>query len=365
MDTKTLKAHWQDEGESAYIYKSLAQLEKDEQRRKIYERLADAELKHQATFLKLLEERGEHVDPWRPGLRIRLLEWMARRGNSRMVLNLRVADESREVRNYPREGRADASAEIGNSLRSIARDEANHAGVLTELKGSHGEPWHHSGSGGFLRNVIYGFNDGLTANFGLVMGVLGANVSSDILLLSGISGLVADALSMGGSGFLAAKSEQEVWEHEIAMEREEMELMPEIEQEELALLYEAKGMPAAAAATAAAQVMADPKIALQEKTREELGITGEAASPMREAVTTGVSTAVGAFIPVLPFLFGSGAVAVWTSFSISMLAHFVVGAARSVFTGRGVFRSGIDMFLVGLGVAAVGFLVGALITGHM
>ncbi len=202
------------------------------------------------------------------------MAWLARHGNARLVLGLRVADESREVRNYPREGRADSSAEVGRSLRGIARDEASHAQVLSELKGNTAEPWHNSRSGGFLRNVIYGFNDGLTANFGLVMGILGAQATPQYVLLSGISGIVADSLSMGGSGFLAAKSEQEVWQHEIAMEREEIELMPEVETEELALLYEAKGMPAEAARRAATQVMADPAIALQEKAREELGIAG-------------------------------------------------------------------------------------------
>lgn len=313
----------------------------------------------------MLKARGESVGEWRPGSRARLLAWMARHGNSGVVLSLRVSDESREVQNYPKEGRADPSLEVGKSLRSIAREEANHAEVLSELKGSSSEPWHHSTSGGFLRNVIYGFNDGLTANFGLVMGVIGASVSPTFVLLSGISGLVADALSMGGSGFLAAKSEQEVWQHEISMEREEMELMPEVETEELALLYEAKGMPSEAARRAAAQVMSDPTIALQEKAREELGISGETTSPMREAVTTGLSTAIGAIIPVTPFFFGIGPATLWIAFSISMLAHFVVGAARSLFTGRGLFRSGIDMFVVGLGVAVVGYLVGALITGHL
>ncbi len=365
MDTRTLRAHWQDEGESAFIYKALASREKDARRSSIYERLAAAELRHQATFLAMLQERGESVAEWRPGPRIRLMAWLARHGNARLVLGLRVADESREVRNYPREGRADSSAEVGRSLRGIARDEASHAQVLSELKGNTAEPWHNSRSGGFLRNVIYGFNDGLTANFGLVMGVLGAQVPPEIVLLSGISGIVADSLSMGGSGFLAAKSEQEVWQHEIAMEREEMELMPEVETEELALLYEAKGMPAEAARRAATQVMADPTIALQEKAREELGIAGVGASPLREGITTGVSTAVGAFIPVVPFVFGAGPAVVWTAFSVSMLAHFAVGAARSLFTGRGIFRSGIDMFLVGLGVAAAGYVVGRLITGHL
>ena len=387
MDVRNLKAHWQDEGESAYIYKVLASLEKGEQRRQIFERLAEVELRHQATYLQMLREGGESVGEWKPGLRTRLMAWLARHGNASVVLGLRVADESREVRLYLGESKTEEAAaatgtatadggklaaegrtraaERGKTVRSIAREEANHAEVLSELRGAKGEPWHHSGSGGFLRNVIYGFNDGLTANFGLVMGVIGAQVPESAVILSGISGLVADALSMGGSGFLAAKSEQEVWQHEIAMEREEMELMPEVETEELALLYEAKGMPAEAARKAAVQVMADPEIALQEKAREELGISGEVASPMREALTTGIATACGAIIPVFPFLFGVGLLTMWISFAISMLAHFVVGAARSVFTGRGVIRSGIDMFVVGLGVAVVGFLIGALITGHL
>ncbi|HUZ16807.1 MAG TPA: VIT1/CCC1 transporter family protein, partial [Spirochaetia bacterium] len=213
--------------------------------------------------------------------------------------------------------------------------------------------------------VIYGFNDGLTANFGLVMGVLGAEVNASIVLLTGLSGLIADALSMGGSGFLAAKSEQEVYANEVAMEREEIELMPEVEQQELALLYEAKGMPREAARQAAAQVMADPEIALQEKAREELGISSEATSPLREGVVTGIATALGALIPVLPFAFGSGVAVLWVAFSISMLSHFIVGAARSLFTGRGIFRSGFDMFVVGLGVAACGYFAGALITGRI
>ena len=224
-----------------------------------------------------------------------------------------------------------------------------------------GEPWHRLGAGGVLRNVVYGFNDGLTANFGLVMGVLGANVPGSIVLLSGLAGLVADALSMGASGYLAAKSEQEVYEHEIELEREELELMPEVETEELALLYEAKGLSPEAARQVAQRVMTDPRIALREKAREELGIAGEFTSPMREGLLTGVATAFGALIPVVPFFFGMNAVTVWTSFAISMLAHFGVGAARSLFTGRGAFRSGLDMFLVGLGVAIAGYVAGDLL----
>src|SRR5579884_3806210 len=242
--------------------------------------------------------------------------------------------------------------------RALARESAEHAGRLGELLGTDGEPWHRIASGGFLRNAVYGFNDGLTANFGLVMGVLGASVPPRVVLLSGIAGLIADALSMGSSGFLAAKSEQEVYAHEIAVEREEIRLMPDLEEEELALLYQSRGIGPEVARQLARDIMSRPDQALREKTHMELGIGELEISPLREGWITGLSTAVGAFIPVLPFLVLPGPVAAWTSFAISMLSHFAVGAARSVFTGRGPIRSGIDMFLVGLGVAVVGYMVG-------
>jgi VIT1/CCC1 family predicted Fe2+/Mn2+ transporter len=210
--------------------------------------------------------------------------------------------------------------------------------------------------------VVYGFNDGLTANFGLVAGMIGAQghlgSTGHAVIVAGLAGAVADALSMGASGYLAAKSEREVFEHEIAMEREEIRVMPEIEREELSLIYQAKGIPEAQAELLATQVMADPERALEEKVREELKIGEATSTPLREAWITGVATAVGAFIPVAPFLFETGPMAIWTSFALAMVSHFGVGAARSFFTGRSVFRSGLDMFLVGLGVAVIGYLVG-------
>jgi len=207
---------------------------------------------------------------------------------------------------------------------------------------------------------VYGFNDGLTANFGLVAGVLGATASQQhhAIIVAGVAGLIADALSMGSSGYLAAQSEREVYAHEIAMERDEVAMMPEIERDELALIYEAKGMDRDSAYRIATQVMADPERMLAEQVQEELGISESATSPFREGWITGLATAVGALIPVMPFFFLTGTTAVIVSFATSMLSHWLVGAARSVFTGRGVFRSGIDMFVVGLGVAVVGYYVG-------
>jgi VIT1/CCC1 family predicted Fe2+/Mn2+ transporter len=176
--------------------------------------------------------------------------------------------------------------------------------------------------------------------------------------VAGLAGMAADALSMGSSGYLAAKSEREVFEHEIAMEKEEIRLMPELEQEELSLIYQTKGVPAEQAAALAAQIMQDPARALKEQVREELKIGEATTTPMREAWITGIATALGAFIPVAPLVFSTGPAAIWTSFVLAMLSHFAVGAARSFFTGGGVIRSGMDMFIVGLGVAGVGYLVG-------
>jgi VIT1/CCC1 family predicted Fe2+/Mn2+ transporter len=163
---------------------------------------------------------------------------------------------------------------------------------------------------------------------------------------------------MGSSGYLAAKSEREVFEHEIAMEKEEIRLMPELEREELSLIYQAKGIPEDQASNLATAVMADPARALEEKVREELKIGEASSTPMREAWVTGTATALGAFIPVAPLLISREPWAIWASFAVAMLSHFGVGAARSFFTGRSVFRSGLDMFLVGLGVAVIGYLAG-------
>src|SRR5437764_13927439 len=184
--------------------------------------------------------------------------------------------------------------------------------TLNSIAGKTGEPWHRAGSGGFLRNVVYGFNDGLAANFGLVAGVIGASAATQhqTVIVAGVAGLIADALSMGSSGYLAAKSELEVYANEIAMERDEIALMPEVERDELALIYEAKGMAADAAHALATEVMANPARMLEEQVQEELGIGAPHMSPLREAWITGAATAVGAFIPVLSFLIWSGTTAI-------------------------------------------------------
>jgi len=360
--------HWQDESDAAYLYGVLAAQEPDQNRREVYTGLAAVEERHTGMWAKLLAEQG-HPVLGRPGpsLQARVLAWLGARLGSRYLLPLLLREEGREVKGYLGLAQASSAGDAGRDVSlTLARESAQHAQTLATLVGPPGpgpgaEPWHRTASGGFLRNVVYGFNDGLTANFGLLAGVVGAAVAPHVVLISGVAGMIADALSMGSSGYLAAKREQEVYAHEIAMEEEELRLMPEVEEEELALVYQAKGIAAATARQLAADVMKDPVRALAEKVREELRISEAHATPLKEGWVTGVATAVGAFIPVAPFLVLDGAAAGWAAFALAMLSHFAVGAARSFFTGRGVFRSGIDMFVVGLGVAAVGYVVGDLI----
>jgi VIT1/CCC1 family predicted Fe2+/Mn2+ transporter/rubrerythrin len=358
--------HLEDEADAAFLYRELAGAEPDAGRAALYLKLADVEDRHVEMWRKVLAENGHAVGTPGPSRAARFRAWLARRLGGSVLLPVLLAEEGREVKGYLRLYDSTPDGPVAPTALRLAQESKEHAQTLARMTGAEGEPWHKTGAGGFLRNVVYGFNDGLTANFGLVAGMIGAQggleIAGHTVVVAGIAGAVADALSMGASGYLAAKSEREVFEHEIAMEREEIRLMPELEREELALLYQAKGIPAEQAEELAAQVMADPERALEEKVREELKIGEPASSPMREAWITGSATAVGAFIPVAPLLFATGPLAIWTSFVLSMLAHFGVGAARSFFTGRGVIRSGMDMFLVGLGVAGVGYLAGEWIT---
>ncbi|HUQ82511.1 MAG TPA: VIT1/CCC1 transporter family protein [Gemmatimonadaceae bacterium] len=360
-DVDAFEHHWQDEADAAFLYRVLASVEPDAKKRDVYARLAAVEDRHVQIWAKLLTDLGHPPKPHQPTARSRLLAWLGRRFGPGFLLPHLLREEGREVKGYlDLHQRTPTGAPGGSESLLLARESAEHATELAGISGKSAEPWHRTASGGFLRNVVYGFNDGLTANFGLVAGVIGATALAQhqAIVVAGVAGLIADALSMGSSGYLAAKSEAEVYAHEIAMERDEIALMPEVERDELALIYETKGMEAESAMALATQVMADPQRMLQEQVQEELGISDPHMSPLREGWVTGLATAFGAVIPVFPFFFLTGTPAMALSFLLSMASHFLVGAARSVFTGRSLFRSGLDMFVVGLGVAVVGYFVG-------
>lgn len=361
IDAHAFEHHWQDEADAAYLYRLLAAAEPDAKKKDIYARLANVEDRHVVIWAELLAKHGHGLPKFRPSGRARLLATLGRWFGPGFLLPMLLEEEGREVRAYLDMHRATPrGAPGGAEALTLARESAEHATTLGQIAGKGPEPWHKTESGGILRNVVYGFNDGLTANFGLVAGVIGAAAINQhqAIVVAGMAGLIADALSMGSSGYLASKSEREVYEYEIAMEKDEIELMPEVERDELALMYEAKGMDRDSAFGLATQVMADPQLMLKEQVQEELKIGEFNMSPFREGWITGLATAFGAAIPVFPFLIWHGGTAIAISFIVSMLSHFLVGAARSVFTGRSVFRSGFDMFVVGVGVAVVGYYVG-------
>ena len=354
--------HYRDERDAAYLYRALAAVEPDRERKDLFEKLAVVEDRHVARWEELFKQADRPLPPYTTARRTKLLAWTARHFGTSLVLPLMLAEEGREVQAYLGMARHSSHRQTHKAAVEIASDSAVHARELAEVMGREGEPWHVGGSGGYLRSVVYGFNDGLTANFGLVAGVIGADVAPHIVIISGVAGALADALSMGSSGYLAAKSEAEVQAHQIDMERHEMRLMPDLEEEELAVIYEAKGLPPERAKETARAMMKDPSQALDAMVREELNIHPAELAPLKDGVVTGTATAVGAFIPIAPFFMMSHGAAVWTSLAISMLAHFAIGAARSLFTGRSVWASGRDMFVVGFGVAAVGYVIGELIT---
>ncbi len=361
-DIHAFEHHWQDEADAAYLYRILAAAEPDQHKKDIYARLAEVEDRHVVVWSDLMKSHGHPPKAFQPSGRAKLLARIGKLFGPGFLLPMLLQEEGREVKAYLDMHRGTPQgAPGGGEALALAKESAEHATTLAGIAGKHGEPWHRTESGGFLRNVVYGFNDGLTANFGLVAGVIGATVSAQqdhAVIVAGVAGLIADAMSMGSSGYLAAKSEREVYDYEIAMEKDEIALMPEIERDELALIYEAKGMDPAHAHELATRIMGDPALMLQEQVQEELKIGEQTISPFREGWVTGLATAFGAVIPVLPFFFARGSTAIVISFSVAMLSHFLVGAARSIFTGRSVFRSGLDMFVVGVGVAAIGYFVG-------
>jgi VIT1/CCC1 family predicted Fe2+/Mn2+ transporter/rubrerythrin len=353
--------HYRDERDAAVLYRALAAIEPGE-RSELFTRLADVEDRHAARWEELFREAGRPLPEYKTAFRTKVLARLARTFGSSLVLPLILAEEGREVQAYLGLARQSSHRSAHKAAVDIAAESAVHARELSEVMGREGEPWHAGGAGGMLRSLVYGFNDGLTANFGLVAGVVGADVAPHIVIISGVAGAMADALSMGSSGYLAAKSEAEVQAHQIEMERNEMRLMPDLEEEELALIYEAKGLPPEQAKETAHAMMQDPAQALNAMVREELNIHPAELAPLTDGIVTGSATAVGAFIPILPFLVMDHGPAVWVSLVISMAAHFAIGAARSLFTGRGIWASGRDMFIVGFGVAAVGYVIGELIT---
>jgi VIT1/CCC1 family predicted Fe2+/Mn2+ transporter len=272
--------------------------------------------------------------------------------------------------------RSTGDADTDAVLASIRVEEQGHSRSLDAIQATHatGDPppsgaegrlnrilgretWHRTGSG-WISGAIYGANDGLAAVFGIVAGVSGATGGSSFVLTAGLSGAVASALSMATGAFLAERSEAEVVAANVAQERREIEQEPDEEKDELSLFYQLKGIDATLANELADKLADNPEAMLKVLATEELGGTEAGGNAVQSAIAAGVSTFVGAMVPVIPFFFLRGTTAVVVAAIVSLIAHFLVGAAKSLFTLRTWWAAGLEMTMAGVIVGAVTYALG-------
>jgi VIT1/CCC1 family predicted Fe2+/Mn2+ transporter len=357
---------WQDEIESAALYRALSEAENNPELSRVYARLAEVEEEHATFWEKRLKEAGHEVPPRRMGWRSRTLAMLARRFGPQLVVptvgSMEQADSHSYIAQEETRGTPLPSQERSHArlLRTIAGPGSGglEGGALARLEGRH-----RATSGNALRAAVLGANDGLLSNFSLVMGVAGAALSAQTILITGSAGLLAGAGSMAMGEWISVQSSRELYERQISIEAEELRAIPDEEEEELSLIYQAKGVPEEQARQMASRIVSDERTALDTLAREELGIDPEelGGSAWTAALTSFVLFAVGAIVPVLPFALLSGIGAVGLSVALSTLALFGIGALITLMTGRSVLYSGMRQVVVGLAAAALTYGVGLLI----
>jgi VIT1/CCC1 family predicted Fe2+/Mn2+ transporter len=365
----TVERMWRREVEAAHTYKLLAARESDPKRRAILLRLAEQEDKHAARWSeRIASATGRVPDPKEVE---RGLTWFQRIGDSSVVLHRLEQEESKAESEYD-----DLMTRLSDPAdRRIAEEamleERDHAVVLRTLAGGsiptprstldtilRRERWHVRGTG-WIGDAIYGVNDGLGAVFGIVSGMAGYTGGSEVVLAAGLAGTLASALSMGAGAYLASKSQREVYESEVARERAEIAEDPHEEILELELFYQLKGFSVEESRAMAERIHKEPKQFLKALVQEELGLSEEHfPDPWRSTLSAAVSTAVGGFIPIIPFFFTVGMPAVVASFIISTLAHFAVGASKALVTARPWWATGAEMTVVGVIEAAITYGLG-------
>lgn len=355
----------QDELNGAELYETLSKAETDERLAEVYRRLAAVERRHAARWQRKLEEAGENLPAYRPSWRTRTLQWMARRFGAGLVLPSLQSLERAGTDKYASQPDA----------RDFHGDERSHARLIQMMSSMRGgfagaevarlEGRHRTAGGNALRAAVLGANDGLVSNLSLVMGVAGAALSERTILITGLAGLVAGAGSMALGEWLSVQSARELYGHQIETEEEELINAPEEEEEELALIYQARGIGEEQARAFAASMMRDRTTALDALAREELGIDPKelGGSAWEAASTSFLLFAIGAFIPVVPYFFATGSLAPTLSVIFSMAGLFVLGGAVTLFTGRTVWFSGLRQVAFGLAAAALTFGLGRVVGG--
>jgi vacuolar iron transporter family protein len=371
----TVEKMWRREVEAATTYRHLANRETDPKRRDILVRLAEQEEKHAARWAeRIAAATGRQPDPKEVE---RGLSWFQRISDPSVVLHRLEQEENKAEAEYDQ-----LMSRLNDPTdRQIAEDamleERDHAVVLRTLAGGalptprstldtilRRERWHVRGTG-WIGDAIYGVNDGLGAVFGIVSGMAGYTGGSEVVLAAGLAGTLASALSMGAGAYLASKSEREVYESEVSRERAEIEEDPHEELLELELFYQLKGFSVEESRTMAERLQKEPKQFLRTLVQEELGLSEESfPDPWRSTISAAASTAIGGFIPIIPFFFTIGMPAVVASFVISTLAHFAVGASKALVTTRSWWASGAEMTAVGVIEAAVTYGLGVAFARH-
>lgn len=348
---------WEDEIAGAALYRALAS-SAEGNRRDVLLQLARAEERHAAHWAKLLAEAGvTNLGKPRMPMRMRLLGWAAKRFGPHTVLPVVLKMEARDAGKYDRE----AGAAPG-----MATDERMHGKVVESLTGDgvggrivRMEGRHRLSVGGALRASVFGVNDGLVSNLSLVMGMAGGVTDNGIVLLAGVAGLLAGSFSMAAGEFVSVRSQRELQEREIETERLELEHFPQEEREELALIYQAKGIDRDQARVLADRIMSEPRAALETLVREELGLDpGDLPSPWTAALSSFIAFALGAVVPVIPFFATTGDIAVVLAAALAGAGLFGVGALITVFTGKGALRSGVRMVAIGAVAAAITYGIG-------
>ena len=330
---------WGEEKRSAYLYRVIADCERGTPREDLFRSLAV-----EADYQAMIWARQSGVDPsraYQPDVSTRIVAGLLAIRSPRAMRGILTAMKVRGLSVY-------SHATPGHPAPTSIEDMASrHRGM---------------GTSGNLRAAVFGINDGLMSNLSLILGVAGASSNSGIILFSGVAGLLAGAFSMAAGEFVSVRSQREMFEYQIGLERRELEQYPQEEAEELALIYAAKGMPKVQALELARKIIDDPEMALDTLAREELGLNPEdLGSPWGAAWSSFASFAIGAVVPLLPFLLlSTGTAALLGSIALTAVALFGVGAAISLFTGRNALRDGLRMLGIGAAAGGVTFLVGKL-----
>ena len=377
---EALSSNWQAEMRGYHTYRTLAEQESDPQRRRTLRNLALAEKHHADLWATRMTVLGAAI-PKYDGPETGEADSLANRiGGHELALRRLELDESRDIARYGKQIRELGDEESIKILKEVIADEADHYLTLGGLIRHHlpvtplepevaqqaldelvaererGQPR----AASWIGDAIYGVNDGLGAIFGIVSGVSGATLgNSKFVLIAGLAGMFASALSMGAGAYLAAKSEREIYEAEYARERDAVENNEAEARELLSLTYQVRGLSAEDADHFVGHIAEKKEQLVEALARERLHVSEEGLSnPWVSATSGALSTAVGALIPVIPFFFLAGVPAIVVAAIVSLLAHFAVGAAKSLITIRSWWSSGLEMTLVGALEGVVTYVIG-------